>query len=407
MLLQQPGEPAGRVLLATDSGLYGVPFDGSSPTKVLGGQSGTPAAPAVLDGCQYAAWTSGTAWRHCAGDPAGTTLSLASMPGGARLSFASNQQQLVLNDGRSGGTWAVQGDGELIDNWDDLIPKDDNQQAQQNNQDVPPTVDPEQKPPVAVDDAFGARPGKATLLPVLLNDYDPNADVLVITAVDTIDDNIGRLDLVTRNQQLQLTLAPTASGVIVFGYTITDGRGGSASATVRVTVRGPDENSPPQQVRVTKTTVAAGGRVSTQVTGDWVDPDGDPFFLTSATTAGTDKLSYQPDGVVVFTDSGDGGLQKSVTLTMSDGHAESSGSLSVTVKPVGQVPIVIEPWIALATSGEQITIRPHGPRPRRQRSAAAQRRPRQGRRDHRAELRRRNIHLRERRGGHPLPRVHA
>jgi hypothetical protein len=357
--LQQPGGAADRVLLATGTGLYAIRFDGSAPTTVLSGTSGTAAAPAVLDGCQYAAWTSGTAWRHCAGSPGSDTkLRLASMPGGARLAFASNQKQLVLNDGQAGNTWAVQGNGELIDNWVDLIPKDNNQQQQQNNQDVPPTVDPEQKPPVAVDDNFGARPGKASLLPVLLNDYDPNGDVLVITAVDTIDPKVGRIDLVTRNQQLQITLAPTASGVITFGYTISDGRGGSASATVRVTVRTPAENSPPQQERVTKTTVAAGGRVSTQVTGDWVDPDGDPFYLTSATTAGTDHVSYQPDGVVVFTDSGDGGLRKTVTLTMSDGRAEGSGSLAITVKPVGQVPIVVEPWIALATSGEEITVRP-------------------------------------------------
>ena len=357
--LQQPGEASNRVLLSTGAGLYAIPLDGGAASTLFDGGSGTAAPPAVLGGCQFAAWTSGTAWRHCPGDPAsGTKLALASMPGGARLAFASNQQQLVLNDGRAGGTWAVQADGEFINNWGDLIPKDDNQQAQQNNQDVPPTVDPEQKPPVAVDDAFGARPGKATLLPVLLNDYDPNADVLVITAVDTIDDTVGRLDLVTRNQQLQITLAPTASGVITFTYTITDGRGGSASATVRVTVRNASENSPPQQVRVTKTTVGAGGRVSTQVAGDWIDPDGDPFFLTSATTAGSDQLSYQPDGVVVFTDAGDGGLQKSVTLTMSDGRAQGSGSLAITVKPVGQVPIAIEAWIALATSGEEVTVRP-------------------------------------------------
>ena len=363
-VLQQPGEASNRVLLATGTGLYAIPLDGGAPSTLLDGVSGTAAAPAVLDGCQYAAWTSGVAWRHCsgeqgAGDPdSGTKLTLDAMPGGARLAFASNQQQLVLNDGRAGATWAVQANGELINNWADLIPDDEDQQQQQNNQDVPPTIDPEQKPPVAVNDDFGARPGKATLLPVLLNDYDPNADVLVITAVDTINDSVGRLDLVTRNQQLQITLTPAASGVITFGYTISDGRGGSASATVRLTVRTPEENSPPQQVRVTKTTVAAGGRVSTQVSGDWIDPDGDPFFLTSATTAGADQLSYQPDGVVVFTDAGDGGLQKSVTLTMSDGRAEGSGSLAITVKPVGQVPIVVESWIALATSGEEITVQP-------------------------------------------------
>lgn len=357
--LQLPGEAASRVLLATRTGLYGIPFDGSGPNTLLDGRAGSAAAPAVLNGCQYAAWTSGTAWRHCSGDPAsGTSLTLDSLPGGAQLAFATNRKQLVLNDGRAGGTWAVQAGGELIDNWAALVPKDNNQQSQQNNQDVPPTVDPQQKPPVAVDDNFGARPGTTSILPVLLNDYDPNADVLVITQVDTIDPLIGHVDLVSRNQQLQITLAPNASGVIIFGYTISDGRGGSANATVRVTVRTPAENSPPQQVRVTKTTVAAGGRVSTQVISDWVDPDGDPFYLVSATTPGTDKISYQPDGVVVFSDSGDGGLQKNVTLTMSDGRAEASGSLAITVKPIDQVPIVIEPWIVLATSGEEVTILP-------------------------------------------------
>ncbi len=65
------------------------------------------------------------------------------------------------------------------------------------------------------------------MLPVLLNDYDPNADVLVIAHVDPIDEDLGRIDLVTRNQQLQLTLAPDASGTVSFRYTITDGRGGS------------------------------------------------------------------------------------------------------------------------------------------------------------------------------------
>ena len=112
----------------------------------------------------------------------------------------------MLNDSRSGATWAVQQNGELIDNWDDLIVEDDDQQQEQNDEDVPPDVDEQQKPPVAVDDEFGARPGKSTLLPVLLNDYDPNADVLVITQNGGVPENVGHLDLVTRNQQLQLTL---------------------------------------------------------------------------------------------------------------------------------------------------------------------------------------------------------
>ncbi|MEO8262756.1 MAG: Ig-like domain-containing protein [Pseudolysinimonas sp.] len=357
--LQLPGPGSERVLIGTQEGLLSVPFSGATPVPLIDGQSGSVAPPLVIGGCEYGAWSNGTGWRRCPADGgAGVELTLDEMPGSATLTFVANTERAVLNDSRSGATWAVQQDGELIDNWDDLIVEDDDQQQEQNDEDVPPDVDEQQKPPVAVDDEFGARPGKSTLLPVLLNDYDPNADVLVITQNGGVPENIGHLDLVTRNQQLQLTLNDNVNGPITFQYTISDGRGGEATATVTVTVRSPGENSPPRQVRTTKTTVQQGGRVSTQVVGDWVDPDGDAFYLTNATVADPDRVSYKPDGVVVFSDSADGNALKSVTLTMSDGLAEGSGSLAVTVKAPGDVPIVIEPWVALATAGQEITIRP-------------------------------------------------
>ena len=358
-VLQKPGPASERMLVGTQEALLSIPFSGANPVPLIDGQSGSVAPPLVLAGCEYGAWSNGTGWRRCASDPgAGVELDLAEMPGSAQLVFSTNTERAVLNDARSGATWAVQQNGELIDNWDELIVEDEEQEEQENNEDVPPEVDEEQKPPVAVDDEFGARPGRATLLPVLLNDYDPNADVLVITQSSGISENIGRVDLVTRNQQLQLTLEPGASGKFSFSYTISDGRGGTATATVTVTVRGPGENSPPRQVRTTKTTVQEGGRISTQVIGDWVDPDGDAFYLTNATTASPDRVSYKPDGVVVFSDSGEGSAVKSVTLTMTDGTAEGSGSLALTVKEPGDIPIVIEPWVALATAGQEITVRP-------------------------------------------------
>lgn len=357
--LQLPGPASERVLIGTQDGLLSVPLSGATPVPLLDGQSGSVAPPLVLEGCEYGAWSNGTAWRRCLSDgDTGTELALDEMPGSASLAFLVNTERAVLNDSRSGATWAVQQNGELIDNWDDLIVEDEDQEQQENDEDVPPEIDEEQKPPVAVDDEFGARPGKSTLLPVLLNDYDPNADVLVITQTSGVSESVGHLDLVTRNQQLLLTLESSARGPITFSYTISDGRGGTATATVTVDVRQPGENSPPRQVRTTKTTVQQGGRISTQVVGDWVDPDGDAFYLTNATTADPDRVSHKPDGVVVYADSGTGGGQKSVTLTMSDGTAEGSGSLAITVKEPGDVPIVIEPWVALVTAGQEITIRP-------------------------------------------------
>ncbi|MGX5681286.1 Ig-like domain-containing protein [Schumannella luteola] len=358
--LQEPSTEGSRVLLGYSGGLLGIPLDGGSPVELASGTSGLTAAPFVLDGCEYAAWTSGQSWRRCSSDsPAGTTLALESVAATASLAFASNGTRAVLNDRRTGETWAVQRDGELIDNWDDLIaPDDENTDDQQPEEDVPTEVEKVQQPPVAVDDSFGARPGRSTVLPVLLNDYDPNGDVLVISALTPLDESIGRIDLITQRQQIQLTLSPQATGQVSFGYTITDGRGGSASATVTVSIRTADQNGPPEQVRSTTATVQTGGRVSTDVLGDWVDPDGDAFYLTSATIAAPDTVTYKPGGTVVFSDSGEGGDLKLVTLVVSDGSAQASGTLSVSVRGVGDVPIIPEPFVLQAYAGEEITVSP-------------------------------------------------
>jgi len=357
--LQWASTEGDRVLVSYSAGLISVPLSGAAAVALLDGQSGTAARPLVLEGCEFAAWTSGQSWRRCQGDGDGTTLALAEMGATARLSFIANGTRAVLNDRRSGESWAVQREGELINNWDDLIVNDEiPPQEQQNDEDVPPEVEKVQEPPVAIDDAFGARPGRATVLPVLLNDFDPNGDVLVVSEIGGIDENVGHLDLINERQQVQLTLTGDATGPIGFTYTITDGRGGSATANVVVTVRAPGENSPPVQVRTTKTTVQLSGRVTTQVLGDWVDPDGDAFYLTSASVAEPDAVSYKPGGAVVYSDSGtDAGL-KLVSLVVSDGSAESSGSLSVTARPAGEVPIVADPFVVLATAGEQVTISP-------------------------------------------------
>ncbi len=356
--LQRPGPANARVLIAHGGGLIAAALDGGEPSVLVSGAAGVPAAPVVVDGCRYAAWSDGSAWRGCdSAEP--VELDLAEVPAGPALSFAVNGARAVLNDENSGASWAVQSDGEVIDNWDDLILDEDRQEDQpEASDDTPPELEEVQEPPVAVDDEFGARPGRASVLPVLLNDYDPNGDVLVVTAVDSIDESVGRLDLVSRNQQLQLTLSPDAAGTISFGYTISDGRGGTASAIVTVTVRQPGENSPPQAVRTSKATVASGGRVSTQVMSDWIDPDGDAIYLTAASIAAPDQVGFKPDGVVVYTDGGEATGVKAVALTVSDGRAVTGGSLQVTVKDQGTVPIIVEPWVALATAGQEVTIRP-------------------------------------------------
>jgi hypothetical protein len=358
--LQQPASTGDYVLIADGHGLVSVPVAGGDAQTLVAGRAGFSAPPSMVGGCAFAAWSDGTLWRRCDGADQAVTINAQKIPAdAARLAFVSNGDRVVLNDPRGGGSWAVQQDGQLIDNWADLIVvKKDQQQVEQNNEDTPPEYEKTQVPPVAVDDSFGARPGRASVLPVLLNDYDPNGDVLLISAVTPIDESIGHLDLINNQQQIQITLNAGVTAPVVFRYTITDGRGGTASATVTVTIRTPEENSPPVQVRQTKALVAQGGRVTTSVLGDWVDPDGDPFYLAGASTNLPDTASYKPDGTVVFTEGGAASALRSASLSVSDGTATGTGSISVTVKPAGKVPIIPEPFVALGYAGQEYTVTP-------------------------------------------------
>ncbi|UYN83968.1 MAG: tandem-95 repeat protein [Microcella sp.] len=356
-VLAEASDDARTVLVAHRGGLVEVALDTASITELVVDRQGAAARPVVVDECAFAAWTDGVAWRRCADET--VQLGLEQVSVSSDLTMAVRDDRVVLNDRVGGAAWAVQADGALIDNWDELITEEEDEREEQLEQlDTPPELERTQLPPIAVDDDFGARPGRATSLPVLLNDTDPNGDVLKISEFEQIDARVGRLDLINNAQLLQVTLEPAAAGVIEFGYTITDGRGGSDSAVVRVTVRAPGENSPPVQVRTSKTTVAQGGTATAAVLADWVDPDGDPIYVVDASMPPPDVVTYRPDGRVTVSENGGAGELRTVAITVTDGTASSVGELAVTVRPVGQTPIIAEPFIVLAYAGQEVRVEP-------------------------------------------------
>ncbi|GAB3616177.1 Ig-like domain-containing protein [Okibacterium endophyticum] len=356
-VLEQPRTRGSTVLVAHDSGLLRVPLSGGDASVVSENPTGEPARPVTVGDCAFAAWADGSVVRSCAGeDPENSTIETSGL---ARPVFAVNSGNVLLNDAVTGASWAVQRSNELIDNWDDLIDVvEDEQEVEENDEDIPPEYEQTQEPPVAIADEFGARPGKTSTLPVLLNDYDPNGDVLAVTQLTALPEAIGSLELINNDQQVQVRLQPTATGQFTFDYTITDGRGGSATAAVTVTVRQPGENSAPVQMRQTKATVVQGGRLTMQVLGDWIDPDSDPFYLTEASVPAPDNSQFKPDGTVIFTDAGQGGDVKDVGLAVSDGMATGNGVFAVTVKPTGEVPIDAEPFMMTTNAGEEILVEP-------------------------------------------------
>ncbi|HEV7957683.1 MAG TPA: Ig-like domain-containing protein, partial [Marisediminicola sp.] len=358
-LLGEPVQAGDRVIVSHEGGLLAVPLSNAEPERLIADRDGNPAPPLVLGNCVFGAWSSGSAWRQC-GSSESVEFELAGAPApAARLDFVHNGDHAVVNDPRSGATWAVQSHGESIDNWDDLIVDDEDQrEVEEDIDDAPPEFEKNQLPPVAVDDEFGARAGRATLLPVLLNDYDPNGDALIVESVEQLDESLGRIDVVGDRQVLQLSLNAATTGMLTLRYTISDGRGGSASASVAVTVRSEGENAAPRQVRTSRAFVAQGGRASTSVLGDWIDPDGDAFYLTAASTPAPDSATYKPEGVVVFEEGGASGENRSVALVVSDGQADGVGSLEMTVHPVGEVPIIADPFVVPTYAGQEVTVSP-------------------------------------------------
>ena len=94
------------------------------------------------------------------------------------------------------------------------------------------------RPPVAGNDTMGAISNRtATVLTakLLSNDTDPDGDTLTLSAVSATSTNGGTVSLGAGS----VTYAPAANyvGADAFTYTVSDGRGGSATGTVLVTVR--------------------------------------------------------------------------------------------------------------------------------------------------------------------------
>jgi hypothetical protein len=96
-------------------------------------------------------------------------------------------------------------------------------------------------PPVAVDDpglaATRDTPVTIAAASLLANDSDPNGDVLTITAVNPASH--GTVTLNTQNSTITFTPDAGYVGAAGFSYTISDGRGGTASANVGLSVTAP------------------------------------------------------------------------------------------------------------------------------------------------------------------------
>nr|WP_307486366.1 Ig-like domain-containing protein [Microbacterium trichothecenolyticum] len=361
-LLQQAGDGADAVYIATPTSLLRQPLGGGEPEQVASVPRGRPSPPVWLDGCVYAVWSGTGAYvRDCPGDGDDVDRTIETTAD-ASLVLRTNRHVVVVNDTMAGTVWVVDQNVQRIENWDEVVPPaDDNAQEEQSQDDKPqfdiPQRTAQNTPPTAVDDQYGVRAGRTTILRVTENDSDPDGDLLAASLVSEPPTGWD-VQSVLGGAALQAAVPANATGTFSLRYRDDDGRGGTAEATATVTVRPPDVNAAPVQKRVDTVLVEAGASITYGVLDAWSDPDGDDVFLQHASVEGGDLVTFRSNGVVEYTAAtAQTGIHE-VKLVVSDGRESTEGVLRVDVRPTDTLNPVANADRVTAVAGVPVTVAP-------------------------------------------------
>ncbi len=366
LVLQQTGPDAESVLVASTTALLEITLGTGAVTEHPTGGAGTPAAPVRLDTCGYGAWAS-SARNYLQTCPRGSSVDdLEQMTPADRLVFRVNRDVLVLNSVAEGRVWSpTQDQGVREPNWQDIQPQDQEQTGdataeQPSTQTLQTECTAQSSPPAAVDDDFGVRAGRTTILSVIDNDVSSDCGILAISELDDLPEAFGTVVPIYGGRAIQLVTTPGASGTVSFTYTVLDGRGSSApsTATVRLTVRSPGENSAPVQLHTGQLAVEVGAYGSYDVLPDFRDPDGDQLVLLGATADEGGTVRTRQDGELTFQSDGATLGRLTVRLTVSDGVVTIEGTLFVDVRTAGSLVPVIDPVHAVTYVGQTVVVRP-------------------------------------------------
>ncbi|HEX4443157.1 MAG TPA: Ig-like domain-containing protein [Galbitalea sp.] len=368
LALQQPGDAASYALMSTSTGLLRMDLANGTATKVPvkgAAGSGKLPQPVHMGDCDNGVWSATAVAVYACPGATPRVNSLGSGLAGDSFAFRVNQLSVALNDLTNGYSWLT-GSATAIHNWGSVPPQQQSPTTGKNNGknityvQTPPTFHPDNHAPTAVDDAFGVRAGGTTPLPVLKNDTDPDGDVLTVTKIGGTPSDFGEVQLGAGGQSPQFTPTSGARGSQTVSYSISDGRGGTSSASVKITIVPDDVDNPPKSGLAATLLVEQGQTVTYNVLDDWVDPDGDAMQVTAATVASGDTVRFTPDGYITFRSSSETGV-KTVTYTVQDSSSAqktATGKLTVDVKAAGSTAPLAESDFASGVVGNGITVSP-------------------------------------------------
>jgi hypothetical protein len=195
------------------------------------------------------------------------------------------------------------------------------------------TVTAVNDPPVAGNDSVTTAEDTAATVAVLANDTDVDGDSLTVTAVT--QPAHGTAAFTSAN--VTYTPAANYNGPDSFTYSMSDGRGGTATGTVSVTVTA--VNDPPVAGNDSVTTAEETGATVAVLAND-TDPEGASLMVLAVTQPAHGSATLTTTSVT-YTPAANYNGPDSFTYTVSDGYASATGTVSVTVTPVNDPPVAV------------------------------------------------------------------
>ncbi|WP_152992905.1 tandem-95 repeat protein [Pseudomonas citronellolis] len=190
---------------------------------------------------------------------------------------------------------------------------------------------------------------------LLGNDSDVDGDSLSILSVQGAVNGTVKLE----NGNVVFTPAKDVNGTGSFTYTVSDGHGGTSTASVTVGINA--VNDAPV-AKPDNASIQEDKPVTLNVLANDSDVDGDSLSVTSA-SASNGSVTVNADGTLTYTPKANFSGSDSITYTISDGHGgTASSTVALSVTPVADVPLLnsgsifaLNPGATSITTNQAIT----------------------------------------------------
>lgn len=181
--------------------------------------------------------------------------------------------------------------------------------------------------PVAKNDSASSSANTAVTVTVLANDSDPDGDSLSVTTISGVSNGSAKLN---SNGSISFTPASGFSGITSFGYSISDGRGGSASAQVSVNVAASTLKAP--VANDDQVSLSSISPVVVPVLANDSDPQGAKLSIIAVTQGSKGSVSVNADGTLTYSPTRSLKNSDSFSYTISNGSQSASATVTVTLQ---------------------------------------------------------------------------